>query len=247
MVTRYGVLYFDGGQVGNYEVFGGATITAAIADAIALAATDPTGHASFTFNGVDVTVEPDSNPVLILRDWQRGMSGYVTTVGPHPAAELSPQELASDQLIERENQRRRDLAAKAAAAAARTRRDAVEARLAFAPPMELLDEQPLATVRANASTKSIATYAERWARLMQLDMANGKTLEDVAEATSHEADLEGMSGFTYGIAVQLLAQSWIHGDQLRRWHNLATQIGHEGERANEAGTVLNPALLTIEI
>ena len=34
-------------------------------------------------------------------------------------------------------------------------------------------------------------------------------------------------------------------DRLRRWHNKATQIGTEGDKANETGGVLNPALLTI--
>jgi hypothetical protein len=49
----------------------------------------------------------------------------------------------------------------------------------------------------------------------------------------------------YGCAVSILAKCWQHGDQLRRWHNLKTQIRDEGERANESGGVLNPALLNI--
>ena len=36
-----------------------------------------------------------------------------------------------------------------------------------------------------------------------------------------------------------------YGDQLRRQHNLKTQLGNEGEKANESGGVLNPALLSI--
>jgi hypothetical protein len=34
-------------------------------------------------------------------------------------------------------------------------------------------------------------------------------------------------------------------EELRRWHNLRTQIGDEGEKANEDGGVLNPALLRV--
>jgi len=32
---------------------------------------------------------------------------------------------------------------------------------------------------------------------------------------------------------------------LRKWHNIKTQIGNEGEKANASGGVLNPALLNI--
>jgi hypothetical protein len=38
---------------------------------------------------------------------------------------------------------------------------------------------------------------------------------------------------------------WKHGEALRLWHNLKTQIRDEGEKANESGGVLNPACLSI--
>ncbi len=53
------------------------------------------------------------------------------------------------------------------------------------------------------------------------------------------------AGFMYGTAVSILSQTWKHGEQLRRWHNKETQIGNEGDIANEKGGTLNPALLTI--
>lgn len=88
-------------------------------------------------------------------------------------------------------------------------------------------------------------YIERWADLMEASMALGNELEDIAKATSHEADTEGITGFMYGCAVSTLNAVWEHGEQLRRWHNLDTQIKDEGERANESGGVLNPAVLSI--
>jgi hypothetical protein len=91
----------------------------------------------------------------------------------------------------------------------------------------------------------VITYAEEWANFMEREMAAGKTLEACAEATSREADTDGITGFMYGAAVSTLAAVWEHGDQLRRWHNLKTQIGTEGERANASGGTLNPALLNI--
>ena len=45
----------------------------------------------------------------------------------------------------------------------------------------------------------------------------------------------------YGCAVSMLAYYWKYGC----WHNLKTQVGNEGGRANKSGGVLNPALLII--
>lgn len=90
-------------------------------------------------------------------------------------------------------------------------------------------------------------FVASWASLMERKMAEGKQLTDIAEEASHEADIEGITGFMYGYAVSLLSQIWEHGEELRRWHNLDAQIRDEGERANESGGVINPALVTIEI
>jgi len=89
------------------------------------------------------------------------------------------------------------------------------------------------------------TYAEDWADLMEKHIADGETLALCAKPTSHEADTDGITGFMYGAAVSILSQFWEHGEELRRWHNLDIQLGHEGEKANETGAVLNPALLCI--
>jgi len=95
--------------------------------------------------------------------------------------------------------------------------------------------------------KAIMDYAERWADLMEAQLALGIKLENCAKQTSYDADTDGITGFMYGAAVSVLAQCWKYGEQLRRWHNLDIQIHNEGELANEKGTVLNPALMTIEI
>ena len=93
--------------------------------------------------------------------------------------------------------------------------------------------------------KACVDYARRWAELMESALASGAALTDIAVRTSHDADTEGMTGFMYGAAVAMLSQCWMHGEELRRWHNLETQLGKEGEAANESGGVLNPALLSI--
>lgn len=140
-------------------------------------------------------------------------------------------------------------AAREAAETAQREREATCAQmLAEAPALSLRDAARWGTwVDANQTPYGAAcvAYAERWARLMAARMQAGETLEACAEAMSHMADTEGITGFMYGVAVQMLAECWVHGEALRRWHNLHTQFKDEGERANATGSVLNPALLSI--
>lgn len=92
----------------------------------------------------------------------------------------------------------------------------------------------------------VVSYGEDWANLMEARMQKGEKLTDIAKETSHEADTDGITGFMYGCAVSALSHFWLHGEELRQWHNLKTQIRTEGEEANKTGGVLNPALLTID-
>jgi len=88
--------------------------------------------------------------------------------------------------------------------------------------------------------KGVVDYAERWADLMEKELAAGKTIEDIAGSTRRTADIDGIPVFMYGCAVSSLAHFWEFGEALRKWHNLEIQ-----ERANASGGTLNPALLTI--
>ena len=98
----------------------------------------------------------------------------------------------------------------------------------------------------DAYGRACFTYAEKWAELMEEAIDAGRKLEDIADDLSHTADTEGITGFMYGMAVSILANCWIHGEELRVWHNLKTQLKDEGEKANKEGGVLNPAIMSIE-
>lgn len=83
-------------------------------------------------------------------------------------------------------------------------------------------------------------YAAKWASIMEQRLADGASVADVAKQASHDADTDGITGFMYGAAVHMLARSWRHGDELRRWHN-----GEYGQ-PDSTGTA-NPALLTVSL
>ena len=57
---------------------------------------------------------------------------------------------------------------------------------------------------------------------------------------------EGITGFMAGAVAVMVSQCHSRGDEFRKSWNLANQIGNEGEKANEEGSVLNPALLSTE-
>ena len=99
---------------------------------------------------------------------------------------------------------------------------------------------------ADGYSAAAINYAIAWAVAMQQALRKGKKIADIAEELSREVDYEGITGFMYGCAVSFLAKFWKHGEELRRWHNLDTQLGNEGKDANKKkGSVLNPALLVI--
>jgi len=109
--------------------------------------------------------------------------------------------------------------------------------------------------------KCCVDYAREWAELMEEEMKENKIkmtnsnklavfsfIEQRAEYLSYVADEKyGITGFMYGAAVSMLSSCWKFGEELRKWHNIDAQIGNEGEKANESGGVLNPALLNVGI
>lgn len=227
----------------------GSNIQPTIAEAIEMASALERS-VSFEFNGVSITVEANSNAELIYRDWSRALNGYIDkNIGPYPKEVISERELARDVRVEAMNEQRRKERHAEYEVKAKSKREAFEAKMETAPEMEFSDLDGWAKFVENNSkdpySRGVVVFAEHWARLMQKEMDNSIKLEDIADSTSHEADIDGITGFMYGCAVSVLAHCWKYGEQLRRWHNLDTQIENEGESANESGGVLNPALLSV--
>ncbi len=89
------------------------------------------------------------------------------------------------------------------------------------PPIDVVDQQLWLSWKAknqNDPGARIIAYAERWARLMQIRIAKGHRLEDIADIAAEMADVDGISSGEFTAAVGTLAYAWIYGDQLKRWH-----------------------------
>lgn len=106
-------------------------------------------------------------------------------------------------------------------ATVRAKRKAIEVKLRGAPNIELSNVARWKRYKvANRCGlgKALMNHAERWARLMQVELADGKSLEDVARDTFHEADLEGVAGASGGFTLRVLVECWKHGERLHQWH-----------------------------
>lgn len=96
--------------------------------------------------------------------------------------------------------------------------------------------------------KGTLSYARAWAELMEQELAQGRALEDIAKQASHEADTRGITGFMYGLAVQLLGEVWKHGDALLLWHNQRTAATKAlAEDGASKGLAVNPAQVTLGV
>ena len=60
-----------------------------------------------------------------------------------------------------------------------------------------------------------------------------------ARSEPRKADTEGITGFMYGCAVNILSQCWEYGEVLRKWHN--KEYDYEGDG------VVNPAIMTVRV
>ena len=84
---------------------------------------------------------------------------------------------------------------------------------------------------------AIMKYARLWAKYMQVLISEGKQIDEIAKETSAICDLEGITGFMYGCAIDALSKSWKYGQELKKWHN--KEWGYEG------GGVANPAIISV--
>jgi hypothetical protein len=187
------------------------------------------GLASGTFNGITINVTPESEPGTIISAYRDECKRRAEEYRNSPEGIKAKQE----------QDERSANAAKA--------NEEID-RLITGISMSVADRaawDEFVAKNTDPYGAGVVKFAERWAKLMQVRMSDGAELKAIATQASRDADNEGITGFMYGCAVSTLAQTWAHGEELRRWHNLDCQFGTEGERANETGGVLNPALLSV--
>ena len=224
------------------EYYPGQTIQEAVELAKKIACTEKV-IVEFDFNGRLVRVSETTYLDSLYRDFNNSFYLGTKIIGPDPKWRLSAEEeLTLGKAIQKSAEERKQREEKQAEED-RQKREVLEAKsegieFALKPNKK---EEYRACVEKNSKdsySKGVIDYAKRWACLMQKELQDGAKLVDIADRTSHEADIEGITGFMYSAAVSSLAEFWEYGNELKRWHN-----GEYGQP--DAEGVVNPAVLTI--
>lgn len=193
----------------------------------------------FDFNGVKCLVNKDTNTEWLLRDYMNAWTMKWKVVGPECYEFYEPEVQAELERLTKINEEE-DAKQQEEYREKETAEKAIFDIKVAGIELELKDAEGWNKSReANTDPygKCALDYAEGWAKLMQIEIAKGKTVKECAEKTSFELGFLGITGFMYGYAVSLLSQCWKHGEELRKWHN--KEYNHEGDG------VVNPAILTI--
>ena len=59
------------------------------------------------------------------------------------------------------------------------------------------------------------SFAVRWTDLMEPLIDKGEDMEDIMKKTIGEADTDGITGFMYNCATNILKRFWVYGDKLK--------------------------------
>lgn len=190
----------------------------------------------FEFNGVTLVVtKENADKDKIYEEWNAGMEANAEKYRLEREAYMKTPEYRAE---------------RAKALKVATRRQTVEQEVIHideTTEMEFKDdeaaklwEQFVEVNSKDAYSNGVVTYARRWAKYMQhLMQKHNKSIIEIADKASHVSDIEGITGFMYGCAVNTLAQCWKYGEDLRKWHN--KDYGYEGDG------VVNPAVLTVSV
>lgn len=224
----------------NYKIETGAgDMFSRVAEKAKSLAVDKGFNVEFEFNGIICIVNHQTNLDNLYRDYCIALLMNWETVGPNCPAAYEPGVQAEFERRSTEIDERRAREQAMHEAAEQKKKEQLEEKIKGIE-VEWIDPvvyQNWKDKNTDPYSAVIFTFAEQWAKLMQVSIAAGASIERCADNLVGQADTVGLSGYQYGAAVSVLSQCWKHGEDLRKWHN--KQYNHEGE-----GTV-NPAVLTI--
>lgn len=157
---------------------------------------------TFTFNDQNISVSPNDSVDLLIKNYMdestRRHEEYINS--PEYKKRLKERKKEEEEKIEKLNKYLKD-----------------------APTRLTLKDELIWNEVCNNNTDSygnaVIKYAETWARLLEVRIANGENLQEIADECSHIADIDGITGFMYGCAVSILSSVWIYGEELKEWNN----------------------------
>lgn len=197
----------------------------------------------FEFNGVKCLVDKNTNLEWLYRDYSNSWTMDWKVVGADCLPTYEPEvqeEFEKRSKAQAEKRAIEDAAYRAKEA--KEKKD-FEAKIKGVE-LELSDAEgwnKSREVNSDGYGAAALDYAEGWAKLMQIEIAKGKTVAECYDYTQKGLGFLGITGFQFGCAVSVLSQTWKHGEELRKVHNKKYGVSEE-----KKGTV-NPAVLTLSI
>jgi hypothetical protein len=92
--------------------------------------------------------------------------------------------------------------------------------------------------------KACVDVARKAMELLDADPGPIKT-DDLIRRADDAVSTGGITGFMAACVAQMISQCHSRGEEFRRQWNEDNQLGNEGDRANQSGGILNPAILEI--
>lgn len=129
-----------------------------------------------------------------------------------------------------------------------SRWDGVHTQLRVVPQIELVDNEVVRQQWAALKkwslpfsfARNVINFADAWGRMMQVKMSSGATVAEAAQATQQAAGRNIVTDDECVAAIRMLASCWIHGVDLRRWHNARYLSSDEFRGAEAQGSTFNP-------
>lgn len=167
-------------------------------------------------NGVLVYADENSDPIQLGNDWEYCMDNQLPEVGPDKL-EISDE-------FRKELEERRELRARISQKNSEVfnLKEQLKRRIfewdVKNQEYEVAEgkEQDLQTWFDNNKEpygRRCITYAQDWAKLMQVELKKGNKLTaELVKKLSHQADVDGITGFMYGASKAVLKSTWKYWD-----------------------------------
>ena len=203
--------------------------------------TDKNVTVEFEFNGVKCLVNKNTNLDWLYRDYSNSWTMDWKVVGANCLPAYEPEVQA-----EFEKRTKARAGKQAIEDAAYRVKDAKEKK-EFEAKVESI-ELELSDVEGWNKSREVNSdgyggaaldYAEGWAKLMQIEIAKGKTVAECYDYSQKGLGFLGITGFQFGCAVSVLSQTWKHGEELRKVHNKKYGVSEEKKG------IVNPAILSV--
>lgn len=206
--------------------------------------TDKHELVEFKFNEVICLVNKDTNLNWLYRDYSNSWTMGWKQVGPDCLENYEPEvqkEFEEKTAIRQEESRKRqeqyDKEEKEQREACEEKTKGIELEII----VDKISEYKT-YVENNSQdgySRAVIDYGEAWGKMMQIEIAKGRSVKEVADECQKGLGFLGITGFQYGCAVKGLAHFWKHGEDLRKWHNKVYGVSEDKKG------VVNPAILTI--